>query len=292
MDLKKAIAEKRPKLTQSSITTYASILRNLYKKVFDDKEIDLKKFEDTSKILSHLKEVPPNKRKTILSALVIMTDDKKYRDLMLEDIKDYTKEIGTQEKTETQKENWVETSSVKALWETLKKNTDLLYKKAHLTSGDLQQIQSFIIVSLLGGIFIPPRRSKDLVDWKIKNVDKEKDNFLEKSSIHYNSYKTAKCYGEQVVTIPVTLKNILNKWIRINPTNYLLFDTNQNPLTSVKLNQRLNKLFDGKKVGVNMLRHTYLTDKYAETLEQKKKIDMDMTAMGSSEGMLTTYVKN
>jgi len=292
MDLKKAIAEKRPKLTQSSITTYASILRNLYKKVFDDKEIDLKKFDDTSKILSHLKEVPPNKRKTILSALVIMTDDKKYRDLMLEDIKDYTKEIKTQEKTETQKENWVETSSVKALWETLKKNTDLLYKKAHLTSGDLQQIQSFIIVSLLGGVFIPPRRSKDLVDWKIKNVDKEKDNFLEKASIHYNSYKTAKCYGEQVVTIPVALKNILNKWIKINPTDYLLFDTNQNPLTSVKLNQRLNKLFDGKKVGVNMLRHTYLTDKYAETLEQKKKIDKDMEAMGSSEGMLTTYVKN
>jgi hypothetical protein len=291
MDLKKTIHEKRPNLTQSSVTTYSSILRNLYKKVFDEKEIDLKKFDDTTKILSHLKEVPPNKRKTILSALVIMTDDKKYRDLMLEDIKDYTKDIGKQEKSEAQKENWVEANSVKTLWDTLKKNTDLLYKKAHLTTGDLQQIQSFIIVSLLGGVFIPPRRSKDLVDWKIKNINKEKDNYLEKSSIHYNSYKTAKCYGEQVVTIPVTLKNILNKWIKINPTDYLLFDTNQNPLTSVKLNQRLNKLFDGKKVGCNILRHSYLTDKYAETIEQKKKIDKDMADMGSSEAMLTTYVK-
>jgi len=292
MDLKKTIHEKRPNLTQSSVTTYSSILRNLYKKVFDEKEIDLKKFDDTTKILSHLKEVPPNKRKTILSALVIMTDDKKYRDLMLEDIKDYTKDIGKQEKSEAQKENWVEANSVKTLWDTLKKNTDLLYKKAHLTTGDLQQIQSFIIVSLLGGVFIPPRRSKDLVDWKIKNINKEKDNYLEKSSIHYNSYKTAKCYGEQVVTIPVTLKNILNKWIKINPTDYLLFDTNQNPLTSVKLNQRLNKLFDGKKVGCNILRHSYLTDKYAETIEQKKKIDKDMADMGSSEAMLSTYVKN
>ena len=292
MDLKKTIHEKRPNLTQSSVTTYSSILRNLYKKVFDEKEIDLKKFDDTTKILAHLKEVPPNKRKTILSALVIMTDDKKYRDLMLEDIKDYTKDIGKQEKSEAQKENWVETSSVKTLWDTLKKNTDLLYKKAHLTTGDLQQIQSFIIVSLLGGVFIPPRRSKDLVDWKIKNIHKEKDNYLEKSSIHYNSYKTAKCYGEQVVAIPTPLKNILTKWIKINPTDYLLFDTNQNPLTSVKLNQRLNKLFDGKKVGVNLLRHAYLTDKYAETIEQKKKIDKDMTDMGSSEAMLSTYVKS
>jgi hypothetical protein len=126
----------------------------------------------------------------------------------------------------------------------------------------------------------PPRRSKDLVHWKIKSIDNFKDNYFDKSSIHYNSYKTAKCYGEQIVQIPTDLKNIINKWNRINPNDYLLFDTNMNPLISVKLNQRLNKLFDGKKVGVNQLRHTYLTDKYANTMEQKKKIDKDTLRNG------------
>jgi len=290
-DLKEYIKDKRPTLSASSITTYNSILRNLYKKVFGAGEIETKKFEETDKILAHLKEVPPNKRKTILSALVIITDDKKYRDLMLEDIKEYNHDIGKQEKSESQKENWVAGGDIKTLWDNLKRNTDLIYKKSHLTPNDLQQIQSYIIVSLLGGVFVPPRRSKDLVDWKIKNVDKSKDNYLDKSSIHYNSYKTAKCYGEQVVQIPTALKNIITKWIKVNPTDFLLFDTNMNPLTSVKLNQRLNKLFDGKKVGVNALRHTYLTDKYADTMEQKKKIDKDMTEMGSSANMLTTYVK-
>jgi len=290
-DLKEYIKEKRPTLSASSITTYNSILRNLYKKVFGAGEIETKKFEETDKILAHLKEVPPNKRKTILSALVIITDDKKYRDLMLEDIKEYNHEIGKQEKSDSQKENWVAGGDIKTLWDNLKRNTDLIYKKSHLTPNDLQQIQSYIIVSLLGGVFVPPRRSKDLVDWKIKNVDKTKDNYLDKSSIHYNSYKTAKCYGEQVVQIPTALKNIITKWIKVNPTDFLLFDTNMNPLTSVKLNQRLNKLFDGKKVGVNALRHTYLTDKYADTMEQKKKIDKDMAEMGSSANMLTTYVK-
>jgi hypothetical protein len=290
-DLKEYIKEKRPTLSSSSITTYNSILCNLYKKVFGTGEIDKKDFEDTDKILAHLKEVPANKRKTILSALVIITDDKKYRELMLEDIKEYNHDIGKQEKNESQKESWVEGGEVKTLWEQLKRNTDLIYKKSHLTPSDLQQIQSFIIMSLLGGIFIPPRRSKDLVDWRIKNIKKETDNYLDKSSIHYNSYKTAKCYGEQVVQIPTALKNILNKWIKVNPTDYLLFDTNMNPLTSVKLNQRLNKLFDGKKVGVNQMRHTYLTDKYADTLSQKKMIDKDMADMGSSANMLTTYVK-
>jgi hypothetical protein len=219
-DLKEYIKEKRPTLSASSIITYNSILRNLYKKVFGAGEIETKKFEDTTKILDHLKELPPNKRKTILSALVIITDDKKYRELMLEDIKEYNHEIGKQEKSEAQKENWVEGSHIKDLWTNLKKNTDLIYKKSHLTPSDLQAIQSFIIVSLLGGVFVPPRRSKDLVDRKIKSIDKSKDNYLDKSSIHYNSYKTAKCYGEQVVAIPTALKNILNKWIRVNPTRW------------------------------------------------------------------------
>jgi hypothetical protein len=146
-------------------------------------------------------------------------------------------------------------------------------------------------MSLLGGVFIAPRRAKDFCDFKIKNIDTAKDNYLRKTDLIFNSYKTAKCYGEQVVKIPIVLKNILAKWIKINPTDWLLFDTNMNPLTSVKMNQRLNRLFDGKKVGINQLRHTYLTDKYADTLKQNKAIENDMQAMGSSSNMLKTYVK-
>lgn len=291
VDLKELIKNKRPQLSASSITTYNSILKNLYKNVFGSGDIEPKHFDETDKVLAHLKDLPANKRKTILSALVIITDDKKYRDLMLDDIKTYNHEIGKQEKSETQKENWVAGADIKQLWEQLKRNADLLYKKSHLTQGDLQQIQSFIILSLLGGMFIAPRRSKDFCDFKIKEIDPAKDNYLRKTELVFNSYKTAKCYGEQKVSIPPTLKALLTKWIKKNPTDYLLFDTNMNPLSSVKLNQRLNKLFDGKKVGVNALRHTYLTDKYADTMEQKKKIDADMTAMGSSANMLTTYVK-
>lgn len=290
-DLRELIKEKRPKLSESSITTYNSILRSLYKKVFGTGEIHSNKFEETEPILEHLQGLPPNKRKTILSALVIITNEKKYRDLMLDDIKEYNHEISKQEKSETQKENWVEGSEIKSLWEVLKKNTDALYKKSALTPNDLQQIQSFIILSLLGGIFIPPRRSKDLVDWKIKNIDKTKDNYLDKNQIHYNSYKTQKFYGEQIVDIPKELKSILTKWIKHNPNDFLLFDTNNNPLTSVKLNQRMNKLFDGKKVSTNALRHTYLSDKYAPHMKIQNDLANDMEAMGSSTAQEKVYIK-
>jgi len=290
-DLKELILKKRPTLSASSVTTYNSILTNLYKKVFGDSEIEPAKFDETEKILAHLKEIPGNKRKTILSALVIMTDDKKYRDLMLEDIKGYNHEIGKQEKSDSQKASWVGGDEIKTLQESYRKDADLLYKKAQLNANDLQNIQSYIILCLLGGGFIAPRRSKDFCDFKIKNVDKAKDNYLDKNQLVFNSYKTAKCYGEQKVEIPTALRSILNKWVKNNPTPYLLFDSNMNPLTSVKLNQRLNRMFDGKKVGCNNLRHSYLTDKYAATIKTNEAMANDLKDMGSSAAMATTYIK-
>ena len=288
--LKEFIHSKRPNLSASSLTTYTSILKNLYYKIFGKEEINFDKFDEINHVLNFLKDIPPNKRKTILSALVIITDKKQYRDLMMEDVKDYNTEIHKQEKTPEQQESWVSTEDVKHLWEELKRDADLIYKKKSLKPGDLQQIQSFIIMSLLGGVFIPPRRSKDFVDFFIKDVPKDK-NYLDKNKMYFNSYKTAKTYGEQVVDIPKPLQLILKKWISVNPTRTLLFDSNMNPLSSVKLNQRINKLFDGRKISVNQMRHTYLTNKFGHTIEQKKAIDNTMNEMGSSSNMLETYVK-
>jgi integrase len=289
--IKDYIHSKRPTLSKSSLTTYASILKNLFIKVFGDGEIDFGKFEDTDKVLAFLKDVPPNRRKTILSSLVIITDKKQYRDLMAEDVRDYNKDINKQEKTPEQQASWVDTNQVKEVCEELRKNADLIYKKKQMTPSDLQQIQNYIIMCVLGGCFISPRRSKDYCDFKIKNMDKEKDNYLDKSKLVFNSYKTAKTYGKQEVAIPVQLKNILAKWIKINPTDYLLFDANMGKLSSVKLNQRLNKIFGEKKVGVNQLRHTYLTDKFGDTIAKKAQVADTMEEMGSSSSMLDTYVK-
>lgn len=288
--IKEYISGKRSSLGKSSVTTYASILKNLYAKIFGNGVVDLEQFNDTDTVLDFLKDMPANRRKTILSSLVIITDKKQYRDLMMTDVKDYNADIQKQEKTESQTESWVNTDDIKLIYDDLKKNAELLYKKKSLTPADLQQIQNYIIVSVLGGIYVPPRRSKDFVDFKIANLDPEKDNYLEKTKMIFNSYKTAKTYGKQVVDIPVQLKNILLKWIKINPTDYLLFDVNMNQLSSVKLNQRLNKIFD-KRVGCNQLRTTFLTDKYKKTSEESKALSNDMTSMGSSKNMADTYIK-
>jgi hypothetical protein len=138
-------------------------------------------------------------------------------------------------------------------------------------------------------MFIPPRRSLDYCHFKIKEMDPAQ-NYLEKKTLVFNSYKTAKTYGQQVIECPPPLLKILKKWISVNPTNYLLFDTNGAALSPVKLNQRLNKIFKGK-ISVNALRHCYLTDKYADTIKTNEALASDMSEMGSSVAQSKNYIK-
>jgi hypothetical protein len=292
-DLKEVIKKARPTLSDSSITTYNSILKNLYLKVFGDKQMDLEDFEKSDKILKHLEDTESNKRKTILSALVVICKDPKpYRTLMLTDIKEYNKEINTQEKTEEQKDNWLEQDQIESVYNTLKKEADYLYKKGNLTVHELQKIQNFVIIALFH--LIPPRRAKDYCDFKISGIDREKDNLFDEkqNELVFNSFKTAKFYGTQKVKIDKALKAILKKWIAINPTEWLLFDTNNSKLSPVKLNQRLNKIFGSERGNsVNNLRHSYLSNKYQDSIKMNEAIAKDMTDMGSSLSQSKIYIQ-
>ena len=290
MSLKEELKSKRQSLSESSLTTYSSILKNLYKKVFGEGQIKLSDFDKTKEIIEYIKDVPPNKRKSILSALVVLTDNEDYRKLMLGDINKYNSFIKTQQKTETQEANWIEKEKIKEVFDKLEKDAKQIYKKQSLTMNDLQSIQEYIIVALLGGLFIPPRRLLDYTEFRVKNIKKDEHNYYNRGSLYFNHYKTSRHYGEQVVKVPKTLQAILTKWIKTNPNDYLLFDNNGNKLNSVKLNQRLNKIFNGK-ISVNNLRHTYLTDKFGEQIEKNKEIASTMEKMGSSAQQLTTYVK-
>jgi hypothetical protein len=288
--LKEDIKEKKPKLSKQSIITYASILSNLYAHIWSDGKYTMSRFDEVEPVIAFLKNVEPNKRKTVLSALYGITGKKEYRDLMLGDIEKYNEKEHKQEMSDTQQENWVSKNEITELLDILTKTATHLYKKSSLASNDLQIIQQYIILCLLGGIYIPPRRSKDYVDFKIRNINKDTDNYMDGNKLIFNSYKTAKFYGSQTIEIPKELKTILTKWIKSNPTDYLLFDSKEEQLSNVKLNQRLNKLFD-KKVGVNQLRHTYLSEKYQSTIETNKQMSKDFQDMGSSRSQEKQYIK-
>jgi hypothetical protein len=291
MEIAKIIKENRPNLSDSSIKTYTTLIKSVCKNVFKDKEITEKDLnDDYEKVLEYYKDKPSASRKTYLSALFVLTKNKHYQNEMNDDIAKVKTFTATQEKTETQRSNWLVQDKLDEVFNNLESNAKHLFKKTTLTGKEQQQLVDYILLLVMSGKYIPPRRSMDYTEFKIKNIDKEKDNYMEKLEFVFNRYKTDKFYNTQRVTIPNQLRLIINKWIKINPTNYLLFDSNQNKLTSAKVNQRFNRLFFSRQ-GSNSIRRLFLTSKFGYTIDQQKEIDDTMADMGSSRDQLAVYVR-
>ena len=144
MNIKEKIRENKPNISESSVKTYNSILSNLYKNVFSDDDYTLKNFNDTDTIIKYLKDLEPPKRKTILAALVVLTDNKKYREVMLMDIESSRTKSQQQEKTEKQKDNFIDGDTIGKIYQTLKKRANQLYKKGDLSYHEIQEIQNYI----------------------------------------------------------------------------------------------------------------------------------------------------
>jgi hypothetical protein len=293
-DILEILKKNRPNLSGTSLKTYLSTLKNIYKKIYpNDDKIDIKKYFNYKDFLDFLKDMDGSKRKTILSSLVVLCGDEKckdYRDVMIDDAKKYNLEQKEQKATSEQKENWISQDEIKNIYNKYESQAKKLLKEKNLNMGMLQQIQNWIIICLTSGIFIDPRRSTDWTEMKISNYTSN-DNFYNKKEFVFNKYKTAKIYKTQKIDVPDELRKILKKWISINPTNYLLFDTNSNPLSPVKLTQRNNNIY-GNKVSVNMLRHSYITEKYVDNkIPNLKNMLETSNNMGHSLNQHLEYIK-
>jgi len=309
--LKKYIKSKRNSLSDSSVRTYASVLRGMSKSVYGNPDISESQIEDYKDIISGIEDFPIPRKKTILSALVVLTSGKpqeEYRKEMIDALDLYRSEISKNEKTERQEENWVTKTEIEQKIKDMEKHAKSVMSKfrkgSSLSPKDVQLYQDFLLLVLTSGVYFPPRRSLDWLAFKINNVDEKKDNYMYKDYLVFNKYKTSKSYGKQEIKVPRKIINYIKNYIKIVPpgTEYLLTDSRGNPFYketdasgSVKVNQRLSKLFGAKKVGVNSMRHTNLSEKFGKYLQERKEIDKkiekEMGMMGSSSAMLDTYVK-
>lgn len=289
----------RPNLSDGSIKTYNSILTNLYKKVFPDKEIDLAKFNEHKKFIAHLKDMDGSKRKTYLSALVVLCPDcNEYKELMNKDGQEYNAQKKLQKRTEKEEENWVEQDELHTIYSGLEIEARKLYKLKNPSPQDIQKIQTAVILALVSGKYIPIRRSLDWTEMVYKSIDKEKDNYLDKTKaqqkFYFNTYKTHKFLNDQEVLIPTPLKKILTAWVKLiekyYPDNrYLLIDSKGNKLSPTKMTQRLNGIF-GKKASINILRHSFITNKYKD-MPSLENLQDEATAMGHSLKEHLEYIK-
>lgn len=292
MDIKNILIKNRPQLIESSQKTYISILQSLYKKIYpDDIKIDVNKYNDTDIFIKYLlKNKEASQRKTYLSALYVFTNKDDYKNLMIEDIKKHNIQESKQEKNQKQTDNWIEQDELKNIINMLETNIKHIYKLKHLSIFNLQDIQDYIILCLVSGYYIAPRRSIDWTELKIKNYDESTDNYLKKNEFTFNIYKTFKFKGRQKVKMNNTLNRIIKKWFKINPTDYLLFDSNYNKLTNVQLTQRLNKILN-RKASINILRHSYITEKHKK-INTLNEIEKTADEMGHGLKQHLEYIKN
>lgn len=149
LSIKAVLKNNRPNLSDSSLKTYNSLLSNLYKKVYGDEDIELEKFNNTGKFINELKDIDPVRRKTYLAALVVLTTNDDYQDVMMDDIQKSKQQIYSQEKNDKQKDSWIDTEDVMKIYEDLKTKASKLYRKRNKSIDDYQDIQNYVILSLL-----------------------------------------------------------------------------------------------------------------------------------------------
>lgn len=279
----KILKFNRPNLSDKSIKAYNSILTNLYKEIFNDEKYNINKFKNNSfKVIEYLNKQTPQNKKNKLSPLVVLLPDVSiYKDELYKMF-----ELLKNQPSPIKEQNLIDKEKIDDIKKELKENANMLFKKENLTMDELQQIQNYIILSLY--TMIKPRRLLDYTEMKILNINEAIDNFIKDGYFIFNTFKQSSTKGQQIIKIPKQLQILLNKWIKINPNEYLLYDYNNNKLTSSTLNKRLNKIFDDK-ISVNSLRHTSLF-KYKKTKDKYDELSNEMKLMGSSIKAVNYYI--
>jgi len=294
--LAKRIRHNRPSITDSSVKTYVSLLSNMYYREHSrDEPIDLSYFQNAPHIMEVLKDKPPQTRKTVLASIVVLNGEDNKQELlekqMKEDVSKSNEEINKQTKTQKQADNWESYDTVKQLQQKYQDEATKLFSiKGKLDETKQELLTKYMMLTLSSGVYFPPRRS-EMVLIKVKDVDTEKDNYIDLSTNEfvYNQYKTVKKYGQQRVKFPSAFKAILKKYLsKIAGQTYLLENKGQ-PYLATQLTRELNKIF-GKKISTSMLRHIYLSDIYKD-VPALKQMQERAADMGHDMVVAMQYVK-
>jgi len=263
--LEQNIKNNKPNLKLNSLNVYKSIINNISKKL----NINIQSYDDVNKnfdvIIRHIEEKEPKLKKTYYSGIISLYNDnnniyvKKIRENMEKSINIYNEKLTNQEMTDKQRENYKDWSEIKKMYNNYKeKYEDLLYKD-ELNNNEFYQLQLYVLLSCF--ILSPPVRSLNWTEYKIKNIDKIKDNYREGQNFIFNTYKNSNKKGQSIIKIPINLYNILLIWEDKNKHDYLFVNKKGDKLTPVTLCNLLNNFFNCR-ISSSMLRHIYINDQY------------------------------
>ena len=231
---------------------------------------------------------------------------RRYRDLFEDKTEEVAKAVAERagEKTETEKTKWMDWPEVEARFKLLAENVAVVADKKHLSREEWRVVQAHALLALY--VLMPPRRNKDYHQmYVVRKPEQAMDTtrnyyVLAEEKMYFNTFKTAKALGPQVVDVPPELGEILKNLMKRTtlytetkgnlPGGYPLVCGQSgihlkapNALTYL-LADALNK----PGAGSNMLRHSYISHKYGGVSVEMAE---DAEAMAHSVGTQATYIR-
>lgn len=296
-DLKTKMLEK---YSVGTAQLYLTKLRILNKdKPFNSLSF-LKDHEKIIDVVSKIENV--NTRKSYLTALVGILDqlnnptynkiNRFFKNNLNAFKVDVINKINPNEKTETQKENWIDWTDVIETQKRLETEAQAIPQEDldNNNQAQIEKVENYITLSLY--TIMPPRRN---IDYYLMKVGAMPDgainnNWYDGTHFIFNVYKTARSRGAEKLAVPNALKDVLDEYIKkmkLNDGDFLLFPHIKNRSGSVKMTRTLNNIF-GKNVSSSMLRHSWNTHVLGDILQ---KVKTNAEALGHSVGTDLNYVK-
>ena len=304
MDFTQLVLTARPNIKPNSAKAYATSLKLLA----PDGATDFSYLFEVEPILLKLEKYKSTTRRNYLNAIIVVLQGldgfeeplKQYEKVRDKYNEEYAEQVQTHTKTERQKAIWIDWPDYLEIVEELRKESDAL-KSGEWTKKQQQLFQDYLVTLLYSKY---PLRN----DWADVRVitkteynglgegEKKQGNYLVKHDTNkyffvLNEYKTSKKYGEKHIEIDVDILAPLRRWLRHNDSGYLLINRKGEPLNSNGITKTLNRIGNeqrGKPFGSSILRHSYLSHKYAEVSQEKEK---DADLMGHSVATQADYVK-
>lgn len=237
----------------------------------------------------------PKRAKQFLSALLVFHPDNESIRTLLKDVG--AKDIENDEKqqlTTNQKAAWMDWADIVKVREEYANKCAPLWTKLNLSSKEYSVLQDYILTSVY--THIAPRRLLDFCCMRNGEPENSKENGIArtddgKAHFVFNVYKTAKHYGQQVVSIPDSLWSILREWMKLARTEWL-FDDGEKMFTTSRLNKRLGRIFKRRGFGVNILRHAFVSDEVLKDTPFIKELNEIAHDLGHSKAQTLLYKKH
>ena len=298
MDLVQELKVLKQNLTDSSATTYASTLRSMRKILNLTGKIDAKFIRKYWKpIIEYIQTKSPKQRKVIASAVLILTNDERRVTTLKNIIADSSKEDNDievkQELTSFQKEGWANWKDILQKREELEETVRPLWTKLSLTKKEFRQIEDLVLLSLY--THNAPRRLMDYCFMSNGEPESDQVNGIDLKAdpcFIFNVYKTSKTYGPQTIPIHPELYALLREYMKLNTAEWLVTNNKNQQMTPQQMTKRLSRIMNKKNFGVNILRHSYVSDVVLKGMPYLEDLKQTASELGHSMSETLLYKKH